>query len=501
MRRCSIQKKYVTLQKKQNSRNCEYMIKLALTRIGDLLLDNVISKTEDDKTIENVFLDIPPYQRPYKWSTKNVYQLIEDIDTARKENKEVYRIGTLILHHDEKENKYNIVDGQQRITTLALLLYYLTQQKISFLNREINVTPTSAESIRTNYMAINRHVDKDDTSLCQYSKENCEMIVIVTDDLSEAFQFFDSQNSRGKKLYPHDLLKAYHLREMGHIDAKETEDVVSKWENKNQYKLANLFNDYLYKLKEWTKGNLANELTESNIHLFKGVSARDNHPYAQFYKSAYCYADSINNSSVPFVTGIQRVRPFQLDAPVIAGKPFFDYTSYYFDILKDIQDNSKYEGYFINDNVIVKTLELSKYKYGVGNTITRQLFDIAILLYVDRFCPDVPSKEDLRQFDQFVILAFIWAYSLRAQYSNVGWRVAQNFILGGSAKKNIRNSFNIYKYITEADSPSGLLSSLVQKLKPIKNISAKKDDMDVSQDGVRLNYLYFFKQYNYLEEV
>ena len=62
-----------------------------------------------------------------------------------------------------------------------------------------------------------------------------------------------------------------------------------------------------------------------------------------------------------------------------------------------------------HDNKIVKTLDL-KYKNGIGNRITRLLFDTAILLYVDRFCPtERPSKLDLEILDQFVIFAFIWS--------------------------------------------------------------------------------------------
>ncbi len=59
-------------------------------------------------------LIIPSYQRPYKWSAKNVNQLINDLITFR--NKEQYRLGTLVLHNNE------IVDGQQRIITLCLLI-------------------------------------------------------------------------------------------------------------------------------------------------------------------------------------------------------------------------------------------------------------------------------------------------------------------------------------------------------------------------------------------
>lgn len=52
---------------------------------------------------------------------------------------------------------------------------------------------------------------------------------------------------------------------------------------------------------------------------------------------------------MPFVSGTRNINAFQLDAPIIAGKPFFEYTKHYYAILKDIQDNSKYEGFYIND--------------------------------------------------------------------------------------------------------------------------------------------------------
>jgi hypothetical protein len=49
---------------------------------------------------------------------------------------------------------------------------------------------------------------------------NCSFVRIVTYIEQEAFQFFDSQNTRGKSLEPHDLLKSYHLREMTDLSAE-----------------------------------------------------------------------------------------------------------------------------------------------------------------------------------------------------------------------------------------------------------------------------------------
>lgn len=68
-------------------------------------------------------LEIPSYQRPYKWQQKHVNQLIDDVLTHR--SKQCYRLGTVVLHRDALKPSYkgelNIVDGQQRLLTLTLL--------------------------------------------------------------------------------------------------------------------------------------------------------------------------------------------------------------------------------------------------------------------------------------------------------------------------------------------------------------------------------------------
>lgn len=489
--------------------NLAASLKLAITTIGDLLLNNRITRDKDNKTIANIKLVIPNYQRPYKWTAKNVIQLLDDIIDAKNSNKETYRVGTLILHQEQNQKDeaklYNIVDGQQRIITFALLLKAIADElEIGFLNQNLTNNSHNARNIPNNFYALERRLNhfgdnKAKQDLKEYIQNNCELIVVITEDISEAFQFFDSQNARGKKLYPHDLLKAYHLREMNHLDAVEIEKVVKIWEDLDQKELSALFSEYLYRVKEWTKGNKAEELTEQNIHKFKGITKHDNFPYAQFHKGAFAYADMVNHSAMPFVSGTRNLKPFQLDTPIVAGKPFFEYAKHYFDILKDIQNNDKYEGYFVNDNEIVKTLDLRKYKNGVGNRVTRLLFNTSILLYVDRFCPERPSKADLDMLEQFLLFAFIWAYSLRAQYINLGWQSAQNYIMGS----DVRNSFNIYKVISESDSPTSLLSTLSDKISPLsfEKIEAKKDNIDDKDDvGIYQNYLHYFKKNKFMTE-
>ena len=496
---------------------------LSITTIGDLLLRQTI--TNGEEPIKDVNLCVPIYQRPYKWTARNAIQLLDDIIDAKNSNKERYRVGTLILHKPKDKDQYDIVDGQQRTITFSLLLHALYElekpsdrQDIKFLKQQVFDNPYSRHNIPNNLNAFKRRTYKDPEkaensdfiremkNLRDFIENQCELIVVITDDVSEAFQFFDSQNARGKALYPHDLLKAYHLREMTDINEDETEKIVKGWEQVSQSDLADFFGNYLYRIKECVNGNKANVLNEHNIHLFKGITRSARTPYAQFYKSAYCYADMVNSSAMPFVSGTRNVNAFQLDTPIIAGKPFFEYTKHYYNILKDIQNNNKYEGFYINDNVIVKTLD-KNFKKGKGNGITRLLFDTSVLLYVDRFCPETyPTKEELEQFEQFVVYAFIWAYSLRAQYTNLGWLSAQNYIMGWSDKIN---TFNMYQLISKQDTPTSLLSALADKLSPLSNDDIKDgkaqecyeysgngetlENKKDKKDGVFENYLYFFQ--------
>ena len=123
---------------------------LAITKIGDLLLENKITSLEEEPEWKDIYLDIPSYQRPYKWTTKNVNQLIDDIDESMKAGKELYRVGTLILHKHVKDEKvvYDIVDGQQRTITFVLLLNYFGE-KVPFLQREITYNSYSIQNVST----------------------------------------------------------------------------------------------------------------------------------------------------------------------------------------------------------------------------------------------------------------------------------------------------------------------------------------------------------------
>lgn len=76
------------------------------------------------------YYNVPEYQRGYKWTTQQVEQLLNDINRFNKNGNDdrFYCIQNITLV--EKETFYNVVDGQQRLTTLLVLLSYLGENKI-----------------------------------------------------------------------------------------------------------------------------------------------------------------------------------------------------------------------------------------------------------------------------------------------------------------------------------------------------------------------------------
>ena len=91
----------------------------------------------DDNNIFDTDMEyiIPLYQRAYTWEDKQLVQLIEDInDVAADAN---YYIGALIV--SRQGNKFEVVDGQQRLTSLYLLLNclgYEVQNTLTFACRD-----------------------------------------------------------------------------------------------------------------------------------------------------------------------------------------------------------------------------------------------------------------------------------------------------------------------------------------------------------------------------
>ena len=76
-------------------------------------------------------IQLPPYQRSYVWDNKKVEQLLIDwkefLESESSNNNPWYYMGALIIHIDRKRHILNIVDGQQRLTTLLMIDFELNK--------------------------------------------------------------------------------------------------------------------------------------------------------------------------------------------------------------------------------------------------------------------------------------------------------------------------------------------------------------------------------------
>jgi uncharacterized protein with ParB-like and HNH nuclease domain len=74
----------------------------------------------------NAIYTVPVYQRSFAWRAEQIEQLIRDIRDAIENGEEKYFLGNVIVTARGSESpEYEVIDGQQRLTTLYLLLTFL----------------------------------------------------------------------------------------------------------------------------------------------------------------------------------------------------------------------------------------------------------------------------------------------------------------------------------------------------------------------------------------
>ena len=138
----------------------------------------------------NMDLDIPDYQRPYKWGIRNVEDLISDIsnsiaESERFNNQFKYRIGTIILHRNNC-GSYEIVDGQQRILTLTLLKKCIAPDfSCSILELEFDNKVTQ-QNIKTNFTFMREWFSLNPSSRERFISafsDILEVVVVCVDKL------------------------------------------------------------------------------------------------------------------------------------------------------------------------------------------------------------------------------------------------------------------------------------------------------------------------------
>ncbi len=420
----------------------------------------VIIKLKDLLSIEN--LDIPEYQRPYKWSLKNVNQLIDDI--LRFKNKEAYRLGTVVVHKNSKNNTLDIVDGQQRITTIVLLIKAIMQD--DNLNKKFHTeynekseneikfpdlkftNPISITNVKQNFQELNKRIKEIefDENVVYFILHKCEVVYVELDDISEAFQFFDSQNARGKDLAPHDLLKAFHLREMNDVSESEKTLLVNSWEQLDEEgNLSGLFNDYLFKIRNWSRGKSARYFSKNDVDIFKGISinkdTKELYPYVLLYQMANVFVDDYNLHSSRKVDFNTLAYPFSLDLPVLNGKRFFEMISHYHKRIDQIKAKK--------ENEIIKLLDTYKGNSRVGDRYIRLLFECALIYYIDKFGE--------QEIEKVIKKFFIWAYKLRLELQAVRLASVDNRAL----------ETNVFRTIKDANIHSEVVNLYISNLEKI----------------------------------
>lgn len=345
------------------------------------------------RELYSVNFTIPNYQRPYKWKASHVIQLLDDLyQNIHLKSKELYRIGSIIIHEDKGEN--NIVDGQQRLTTLSMILYYLEKGNHNKLVQNHNFKDSvSKNNLAFNYRQIQNWFDAHDainkSKFLEDIQERSQFVVIKVSNPDEAFQLFDSQNSRGKELYPHDLLKAFHLREMANNGDSEQimESYAEKWEMAIRNKTATeIIDNHLFRIRNWTKGVQKYQFTKSDLAEFKGISLNEVSRFP-YQKAIRVLAGAVENAQKDYLLrnfNVAQSFPFQITMPIINGKNFFDYVFHYIDTKEKLFDDD-FKGFYN---------QRCEYPYSgrIGDQRVKNLFLNLCLSFVDRFGYDEFSE-------------------------------------------------------------------------------------------------------------
>jgi len=246
--------------------------------------------TAKEQPLSKIFSDeyvftIPGYQRPYSWGVDQAQELLDDLlgymRTGGSQLNEIspYFLGTLVLIKAEGSPSAEVIDGQQRLTTLTLLLaciravvsddnmrrgitrriydqgdivsatdnhYRLTlrERDRKFFRERIQheggvddlaaseeFLPDSQARLRANaryFLSVLRGLEADTLlRLVQFIVTRCYLVAVATPDLDSAYRIFGVMNSRGLDLSATDILKAEII---GAIPEKLQGDYTEKWE-------------------------------------------------------------------------------------------------------------------------------------------------------------------------------------------------------------------------------------------------------------------------------
>ena len=181
-------------------------------------------------TISDLFNDenkcnyiIPIYQRNYAWGNDEISSLLQDIKNACEKNKKQdknYYIGSLVVYRRENGD-FEVIDGQQRLTTLTLIMHYLgklnfrnvffehrdeSEQALSNLNSK-KLPSNFSQALETIKKVIDEWGNNKD-EIVKFLLDKVEIIRTEVPEGTDLNHYFEIMNTRGEQLEKHEILKA-----------------------------------------------------------------------------------------------------------------------------------------------------------------------------------------------------------------------------------------------------------------------------------------------------
>ena len=273
---------------------------------------------------QDFFFQIPDYQRPFSWDADNLDDLVTDLDEAPRQSN--YFLGTLILHSTGRSS-YDVVDGQQRLTSLCILLACIRDSEnlaedpdvrdqiqgmlhqkaaslsgvparsrlhvkdLEVFNKVViqqngtrntaeieNLIGNGAQKNRTAVKTFRRRLDpmtrQKIVELAQFIAQRCTVIYLAAPSFDDAFRLFTVINDRGKQLRRIDILKAENLSPTQIPTPAERTHYAKKWEALEEEVGSQTFEDIFHSLrlifvKDKPKGDL---LAEFNDRVFNATA-------------------------------------------------------------------------------------------------------------------------------------------------------------------------------------------------------------------------------------
>jgi hypothetical protein len=373
------------------SNNCSPQLGLGIEVVSCSVLDlfNCSDIPIPDSSIKGNLL-IPEYQRPYVWKEKELQKLIRDIHEyqASTDNyKALYYLGSIILHKDAT-NQLNIIDGQQRITTI-LLWYSLHNPDFDF-----SITyksPVSIDRIQKNLIYL-----KQQHELPKFKLDDFNVTLVVTNNEDDAYTFFETQNTGGVRLTGADIIKSHHLRAIESTALLNSN--AKEWE---QLSHLSYVIDLMAKARYWNclqwryypsfrnekqlKDAVVDEFTERTKKENKNISYRQVELRDHDSQQQIWFNQKSKSVRQPLYDGINSIQYF---------KEMVECYESVFVSNTDYKVSDKF--YLFRDKLL---------KGWNGTIFLKELFELATVLYVNKF--------GYSQLYEFALWTFRYIYSKR----------------------------------------------------------------------------------------